>query len=365
MTVKSHRTTYNAVTHKVNSLRDKLESIARVMGRTTEFVSVPQASLDMIENAAYRNLPCTAGIDMLVFDTTKVNRDLVVEHTPYEESVRRAIAYYDETTAWAAPSRSLSYEEEDRVLASLWYNGLNDARMANVWYSGFILPSFGMRSIIIIVLFVTACMNASRSDAQTRIEVRSGATYVGRIIADTADVLVLRTTDSTDVTIKKSNISRLEVGEFTKEGRRRSYASLGVTLGTPAGIHALGGYYFGDIGLRAHAGYWGGLYGGQISLVRNLSQGDRMTHSLSLGAGYSHITLQHSRFVAWGVEEYTTTDEWKYVSAAYSVNWHGFFLELGLSVGSGTFSNPQLMGQIGYVYDFRWALGYQVARRVW
>lgn len=191
------------------------------------------------------------------------------------------------------------------------------------------------------------------ASAQTRIKLRSGMAYFGRIVADSDDVIVLRTADSVEMTFKRSTVESIDVMQVRTDSARRAYPSIGVTLGTPAGINLIGAYYFGDLGLRASIGYWGSIYGAQVNLTRNLSTSGNVTHNVSIGAGYMYLRIHRTNFDAWEVTEHDDISEWRYLCATYALNWSGFFAEIGVSVGSGTFSNPQLLFQIGYVHDFR------------
>jgi len=43
---------------------------------------------------------------------------------------------------------------------------------------------------------------------------------------------------------------------------------------------------------------------------------------------------------------------WSYGVFGYNLNWDGFFLEIGISLGKGDFTSPQPHWQIGYVHRF-------------
>ncbi|HET9135128.1 MAG TPA: hypothetical protein VFO76_00715, partial [Candidatus Kapabacteria bacterium] len=116
LTVKNHRVTYNAVTYPMNSLREKLDTMARVMGNAPEFVSLSAEQMKENDVRQPRDFPCSFGKEFLAFDITKVKNDFQFEFTPYEETIRRCAEYQD-SLGWLSCSKGMSIETEDQLLS--------------------------------------------------------------------------------------------------------------------------------------------------------------------------------------------------------------------------------------------------------
>ncbi|HRT68363.1 MAG TPA: hypothetical protein P5216_06450, partial [Bacteroidota bacterium] len=81
------------------------------------------------------------------------------------------------------------------------------------------------------------------------------------------------------------------------------------------------------------------IFGFQIEALYNLKTSRHFEHNLGVGLGLMEIY-------------YNEDNVWGYLELLYNLNIYGFFLEAGMSIGSGSFTNPQLMFQFGYVYRF-------------
>lgn len=208
-----------------------------------------------------------------------------------------------------------------------------------------------MKTAVFITLLCIVV--TSVSVAQTQIKTQSGKTYIGKVLSDSGDQVVMRTTEGNKVTLLKSYISgREENVDPSTISTQLAFPLGGLTLGTPGAFHILGGYYFGPVGTRASIGYLASMYGIQVNVYRNLSRSDRFSHNLGIAAGYSHIPHIDADPV-FGFPTVVGDYHWTYIGAMYDVNINGIFGEIGLSFGSGSFHNPQLMLQVGYVYEFR------------
>ncbi|RMF67870.1 MAG: hypothetical protein D6743_04190 [Calditrichaeota bacterium] len=60
-----------------------------------------------------------------------------------------------------------------------------------------------------------------------------------------------------------------------------------------------------------------------------------------------------SLVVGSAVIDYDSRQTWSYTGVTTGLNLHGLFLEVGMSWGQGNFSNPQVIGQVGFVFRFR------------
>lgn len=119
VSIKDHHGVYNAVTHPINSLNDKLDTIADVMGKDPMYYSITGDELKAKGYEMHSAFPCTTGRDLLVYDTTKTENDFGITFTPYRDSVASTINYYELTSKWELGSVGLRYEEEDNLLDSL------------------------------------------------------------------------------------------------------------------------------------------------------------------------------------------------------------------------------------------------------
>jgi hypothetical protein len=205
--------------------------------------------------------------------------------------------------------------------------------------------------LLFTIVFIIA--SVSFASAQVRIRCYYGQKYYGTILKDSADEVVIKTYEGEKVILGKAYIIGIDSNVDASEANGpTSFPLVGGSLGTPAALHLIGGYYMGPIGARASLGYLGRLYGAQLNLYRNLTRKEGFSQNLGIAAGYSNIP--HFVF-----DENTSrifvdrTMTWTYISAVYDVNVNGIFGEIGLSFGSGSFSNPQLMLQVGYVFEFR------------
>lgn len=128
-------------------------------------------------------------------------------------------------------------------------------------------------------------------------------------------------------------------------------AELGFVIGTPGVTNLVIAAHTNDFLFKLTAGYFdAGSYGAQFDIGYKVFKEDETYQAIGLGTGYSVITNQEEDYY-----NYTSQKRynWKYLVLDYILNTRGFYLNLGLSAGVGSFPNPQLMFQIGYVYQFR------------
>ncbi len=192
------------------------------------------------------------------------------------------------------------------------------------------------------------CVAVVAAHAQATVTTVEGTRYSGRIVRNAGDTTVIMTEDSVTIAIPQS---RVRLIEFNSDGHPASSSSAAATgpywmfggaLGTPAGLNLIFGRSFGGFGMRLSGMVFGGrLYGAQVDVVRIGRTSASFSHQPFLGVGTLHVN-------GGG----TGGGDWTYVAAGYGLNSGGFHFNIGLSVGSGDFSNPQLMLQIGYVHEF-------------
>jgi len=136
------------------------------------------------------------------------------------------------------------------------------------------------------------------------------------------------------------NSKSADVGENSNIAKslKSEYPMVGLTLLLPGGLNLIGGYHydkfaaFGEIGFLPQV-----AFGFQVEFLYNLKTARHFEHNLGIGAGLSVISQN---------------DSWAYLGIFYNLNLYGFFLEPGITIGSGNAPNPQLWFQFGYVYRF-------------
>ncbi|PLX33274.1 MAG: hypothetical protein C0600_00735 [Ignavibacteria bacterium] len=131
-----------------------------------------------------------------------------------------------------------------------------------------------------------------------------------------------------------------------------AYTELGLNFGTPAGLNIAVGRWFGPLGARLSGMVYGSLLSGaQLNLGVKLSDNHNRSHVLAATVGALSLEEEDAYWSPYyGFS--SRTRSWTYIGAVYELNLHGFFLQAGLSVGDGDFSNPQILLQLGYMYRF-------------
>jgi hypothetical protein len=191
------------------------------------------------------------------------------------------------------------------------------------------------------IMFFFCFASTARPQAQrpqTYVKTTDGIEYYGTIVHDSSDFVLIRGRDSSEVKIPRNQIEVMESTSGNEWSVKSKYPIIGFSIGTPAVFQGIIGYYFDGYGVRGSGGYYGQFYNGiQINFLKALKNSKDFTSNLSLATGYSQIGGR----------------EWTYGAAMWDANWSGLFLELGVSLGTGNYTNPQLSLQFGYLYEFK------------
>ncbi len=205
--------------------------------------------------------------------------------------------------------------------------------------------------VLAIMMFIVLIVGG-RCLAQEQVDaviLHNGSKILGTIIEQVPNKsLKIKTKDGSEFVytfdeieiIRKENVEGMPGYSDTQ-----SYPELGVNFGTPAGINFAMGYQFGLVGLRLSGMIWGRPISGlQMNVGFRLSDNADRSHVVAaiLGSMEVEEDLGFS----------SRMREWNYVGAVYELNLSGFFLQAGATVGSGDFSSPQLVFQIGYMHRF-------------
>jgi hypothetical protein len=238
--------------------------------------------------------------------------------------------------------------------------------------------------LIALVILITSCLNIF---SQIEFELTNGEIINGFIVENMADSIKIKTVDNFHITIPRimiDDIEKIEASITTKSGdvyegnitdvnesnyvietesglsvkiprdivdkvilgnnySEKQYAMFGPTLLLPGGINLLFGYHYSSFGVRGEFGFIPAnneVYGFQVNVFYNLYRTKSFEHNISIAGGFS------------SQETYLYDKEWTYIGFMYDFNIYGFFMEAGITFGSGTYSNPQLAIQFGYVYRF-------------
>jgi hypothetical protein len=238
-------------------------------------------------------------------------------------------------------------------------------------FTGMLSRIFAAAMMLCIVMIAAPAV----AGAQTTITTVDGKEYVGTVVDEGADAVTLAGTDSTEVKIPRTRIRSVVYGGGGVAGpgggagavtpvvpasapttalieepvpEKENFPILGGALGTPAGLNLIAGYYFGGFGVRFSGMYLSTIHGFQIDFLRNIGRSKTFSHNIHVGAGISHMELPSD--YSYLPDE---IHDWSYLTLGYDLNWSEFHLAAGLSTGSGSFSNPQLMLQFGYVHEFK------------
>ena len=187
-------------------------------------------------------------------------------------------------------------------------------------------------------------------NAQVKVTTTTGETYVGSVVDENMERIMLLTADSVTITVPKINVRMVQYGLDPIPSRAKidpgaSFWSFGATLGTPAIVNLVLGYNFNEWGVRASGGMIPETsIGFQVDIRRSIGTSGSLSHNLHVGAG---------ALVMDDGNPFRSYDWWDYIAIGYDMNWSGFYLSADISSGEGTYSNPQFLAQVGYVHEFR------------
>ena len=115
---------------------------------------------------------------------------------------------------------------------------------------------------------------------------------------------------------------------------------LGFSIGTPAGLNAEYMREFGEGAFFLSGAYFGSLYGAEagVSVFRTGTMRKHM--AIYLVAGHSFLRERNTR----------AKKRWTYGGVEVLLRRRRLFFAPGISVGGGSYSNPQLMARIGFTW---------------
>jgi len=202
---------------------------------------------------------------------------------------------------------------------------------------------------------------------EVRVTTKDGIAFQGYCTKENNDEMWITSSNATEYKIKKSQIKStliLKKGEdrFNPydiidqmsgseistvpqspkiiNNKHNEYPMFGATLGLPSLINLIAGYRYDKFGAIGEFGFIPyNIFGFQIEALYNLNTSRHFEHNIGLSLGFIDFLFDKDKV-------------WGYLELLYNLNIYGFFVEGGMSIGSGCFTNPQLMFQFGYVYRF-------------
>ncbi len=191
-----------------------------------------------------------------------------------------------------------------------------------------------------------------------------------------------------------------ETGDYSAKPLPNStnFFVYGATIGSPGSLNLNLGYYYKDIVVRASGGKWGThWWGGQVDLGISFWKTPVIAHSISVVYGQFQVDPFNPDIGHGGQNNYPTRSDFpgyqhkvptfedqiirsyvaeqnpnlalfleyqsrdtqrlylsqRYVGLTYDFLLGNFFLQVGGGIGSGDYKNPQLLIQLGYLFDTR------------
>ena len=174
---------------------------------------------------------------------------------------------------------------------------------------------------------------------KTRLITNSGHEYSGHIKKLENNKYTVITDSGSEIEIPVSSVKEYSTNSTVGKSKIDEYGMIGGALGTPGVLNLILGYQFNNsFGNKlSFGGFYGEdpVFGLQINAMFNIIKRPSVEQNISLGFGWSQI--EHS---------------WLYTGIFYDINIYGVYSELGLTIGDGIYSNPQLFFQLGYVYRY-------------
>ena len=214
----------------------------------------------------------------------------------------------------------------------------------------------------LVVIFIISSLKLFSAEQVDIIHLKNGSVIVGKIIKyDAGKEVEIQTSDGNRFVFKMEQVEKIDFMVDKDSGFKKTKSEIGATFGTPAALNFVFGKHFDKYMVKASGMYLGrSAKGIQLELGLKLSEFKRTYHAVSLVGGYSYLEYEEKKNYGNNINRIS---EWTYGGLVYNLNTNGFYLQAGLSLGNGVYSNetgiiedmpnPQFIFQIGYVYQFR------------
>ena len=202
-----------------------------------------------------------------------------------------------------------------------------------------------------IVLFFISNTVVYADDTYDLVHLKDSTIIKGKIIETIPNKsITIKSFDGKIQTFDYDQILKIQRDEsFYNNCRDSSYSELGICYGTPAVFNLAIGPWYGPFGVRFSGMYLGSSYGIQMNLNYKISDSPNFLHSIGVAVGKSFIEGEEIAYFPFD-DNFTYMKEWQYIGLVYNLNLSGFFLEGGLSIGEGDYTNPKFIFQIGFIY---------------
>lgn len=196
--------------------------------------------------------------------------------------------------------------------------------------------------------FLFLCLNARAHAAE--VMTNDGQKFVGKILEEQADYLLLEIENGVHVRIDKSEIAHIQREDLKALEPSQDYPLLGITYGSPSVLNLVAGYSLPVFGLKFSGAYWGGVRGIQADLFLKLEEEKSFLADFDLVGGVVGTNGANNGYSLWSSGAWSGT-AWNYAGIGFDVNYEGFVFELdGVT---GNFPNPvALPFQIGFTQRF-------------
>ncbi len=216
--------------------------------------------------------------------------------------------------------------------------------------------------VLITFLIIFSGVKSVSAEQVDIIHLKNGSVIVGKIIKyDAGKEVEIQTSDGNRFVFKMEQVEKIDFMVDKDSGFKKTKSEIGATFGTPAALNFVFGKHFDKYMVKASGMYLGrSAKGIQLELGLKLSEFKRTYHAVSLVGGYSYLEYEEKKNYGNNINRIS---EWTYGGLVYNLNTNGFYLQAGLSLGNGLATNdlgeivdmpnPQIIFQIGYVYQFR------------
>ncbi len=203
--------------------------------------------------------------------------------------------------------------------------------------------------LLVLLLFFVANIALSNETSDI-IYLKNGTKVIGKIIKfDVDKEVIIKTESGSELQYKMSDVDKIDFKSESFYQYKKTSAELGVTIGTPASLNLVAGKHFENTMIKASGFYLGDISKGiQLELGYKLAEFARTYHAINIVAGVAELRESNAKYINNYIYK-----SWQYIGVVYNLNTNGFYLQTGLSHSYGDFSSPQLLLQIGYVYQFR------------
>lgn len=199
-----------------------------------------------------------------------------------------------------------------------------------------------------------------------------------------------------DINSKESVKNTVDHSVHFPEPTPETFFSMGLTVGSPAGMNLNAALYYRKAVIRGsgmfYSNHWNGaqvdlgyVFYKTPAVIQSLSivagsynvdpfnpipgQGGQPNYKLHYYPGYNHNPLTPQDYlirdqIKTASPELAAYLEFQYnqgkkaylhqsyIGITYDIRLGGFFLQLGIGTGRGDYRNPQLLLQMGYMFDF-------------